>query len=310
MNAANKKQSLVSKFAERFNFGNDENLIKTLKATAFKVKDGEVTDEQMTALLIVADQYGLNPFTKELYAYPDKQNGIVPVVSVDGWSRIVNQHPDMDGLEFIYEDKWITDLPEAKACPASIECVIYRKDRAHPVRIKEFLDECYRPPFQGKGNNGQPYTLNGAWQTHTKRMLRHKALIQCARIAFGFVGIYDEDEAQRIIEGQVVNVASGELEPSAHAKTFLPKLVTKASRDGSWQGALEYVKQSFSGFDVEYLTIELNKARAAAEATLPGPAGTGDPAPATGQTSAEGKNHPLNGKGPSPLAEAKAALQQ
>jgi phage recombination protein Bet len=166
-NAANKKQSLVSKFAERFNFGNDENLIKTLKATAFKVKDGEVTDEQMTALLIVADQYGLNPFTKELYAYPDKQNGIVHVVSVDGWSRIVNQHQDMDGLEFIYEEKWITDLPEAKACPASIECVIYRKGRAHPVRIKEFLDECYRPPFQGKGNNGQPYTLNGAWQTHT-----------------------------------------------------------------------------------------------------------------------------------------------
>jgi len=31
-------------------------------------------------------------------------------------------------------------------------------------------------------------------------MLRHKALIQCARIAFGFSGIYDEDEAARIVE--------------------------------------------------------------------------------------------------------------
>ena len=30
-------------------------------------------------------------------------------------------------------------------------------------------------------------------------MLRHKAMIQCARLAFGFVGIYDEDEAQRIV---------------------------------------------------------------------------------------------------------------
>jgi hypothetical protein len=29
-------------------------------------------------------------------------------------------------------------------------------------------------------------------------MLRHKAMIQAARIAFGFAGIYDEDEAQRI----------------------------------------------------------------------------------------------------------------
>ena len=31
-------------------------------------------------------------------------------------------------------------------------------------------------------------------------MLRHKAMIQCARLAFGFVGIYDQDEAERITE--------------------------------------------------------------------------------------------------------------
>jgi hypothetical protein len=31
-----------------------------------------------------------------------------------------------------------------------------------------------------------------------KRMLRHKALIQCARVAFGFSGIFDEDEARDI----------------------------------------------------------------------------------------------------------------
>jgi hypothetical protein len=29
-------------------------------------------------------------------------------------------------------------------------------------------------------------------------MLRHKALIQCARVAFGFAGIHDPDEAERI----------------------------------------------------------------------------------------------------------------
>jgi hypothetical protein len=31
-------------------------------------------------------------------------------------------------------------------------------------------------------------------------MLRHKAMIQCARLAFSFVGIYDQDEAERIVE--------------------------------------------------------------------------------------------------------------
>jgi hypothetical protein len=37
------------------------------------------------------------------------------------------------------------------------------------------------------------------WQSHPQRMLRHKAFIQGARMAFGFSGIYDEDEARQII---------------------------------------------------------------------------------------------------------------
>jgi hypothetical protein len=87
--AAPPRASLVQKFAARYSI-EPEKLLGILKATAFKVKDGETTNEQMAALLVVADQYGLNPFTKEIFAFPDKQNGIVPVVGVDGWSRIIN----------------------------------------------------------------------------------------------------------------------------------------------------------------------------------------------------------------------------
>lgn len=163
---------LISRMAGRF--GVDQNkLVTTLKCTAFRVKDGEPTNEQMMALMVVADQYGLNPFTKEIYAFPDKQNGIVPVVGVDGWSRIINEQPNFDGLEFEQDDEKCT-------------CVIYRKDRAHPIKVTEYASECRRN--------------TGPWQTHPKRMLRHKALIQCARLAFGFAGIYDADEAEVIRE--------------------------------------------------------------------------------------------------------------
>src|SRR3546814_4773792 len=65
-----------------------------LPISAFK---GQVSDAQMTALLIVANQYALNPWTKEIYAFPDKNNGIVPVVGVDGWARIINSHQQFDG---------------------------------------------------------------------------------------------------------------------------------------------------------------------------------------------------------------------
>ena len=47
--------------------------------------------------------------------------------------------------------------------------------------------------------------VEGPWQSHPSRFLRHKATIQCARLAFGFVGIHDQDEAERIAEsGQPV----------------------------------------------------------------------------------------------------------
>lgn len=150
--------------------GDDAELLSVLKATAFK---GPATDSQLTALLVVANQYGLNPWTKEVYAFPDKNNGIVPVVGVDGWSRIINTHPQMDGMDFAQDDE-------------SCTCTIYRKDRSHPIKVTEWLAECRRPNV-------------GPWQSHPKRMLRHKAMIQCARLAFGYVGIYDQDEAERIV---------------------------------------------------------------------------------------------------------------
>lgn len=149
--------------------GEPAELIATLKATAFK---GNVSDAQMAALLMVSKQYGLNPWVKEIYAFPDRNSGIVPVVGVDGWSRIINQHPQFDGMDF---------QQDAESCT----CIIYRKDRSHPIRVTEWMEECAR-----KGV--------GPWQSHPKRMLRHKAMIQCARLAFGYTGIYDQDEAERI----------------------------------------------------------------------------------------------------------------
>lgn len=171
-----KRTNLSQRMADRFGVDPAE-MMQTLKATAFK---GNVSDAQMQALLIVADQYGLNPWTKEIYAFPDK-GGIVPVVGVDGWARIINDNPQFDGMDF---------EQDAESCT----CIIYRKDRTRPIKVTEWMSECKR--------GTQP------WQSHPKRMLRHKAMIQCARLAFGFSGIYDEDEAQRIVERDVTPAAN------------------------------------------------------------------------------------------------------
>ena len=71
----------------------------------------------------------------------------------------------------------------------AITCRMFRKDRNHPIEATEYLSECRQ------NHNDSP------WDKWPRRMLRHKALIQAARYAFGFAGIVDPDEAARFIPG-------------------------------------------------------------------------------------------------------------
>jgi phage recombination protein Bet len=168
---AQTKASALAVMAAKVNV-DPAKLHQTLKATVFK----GASDEELLALVVVANTYGLNPLLKELYAFPAKGGGIVPVVSIDGWVSMVNNHPAMDGMEF---DEHRADDGKLLA----ITCRIWRKDRSKPISITEHLSECRR--------NTDPWKMEN-------RMLRHKALMQCARYAFGFSGITDEDEAKDI----------------------------------------------------------------------------------------------------------------
>lgn len=221
--------SIVERISTRYGITDSKMFWDTLKSTVFKTKDGGApSNEEMMTLLVVAEQYGLNPFTREIYAFPDKKAGIVPVVGVDGWIRIVNSHPQFDGIEFQYSEKLVQIDEHHRPAPEWCMCIIHRKDRALPIKVQEYLDEVYRPPFTGRGRNNEEYQVNGPWQSHTKRFLRHKALIQCARVAFGFSGIHDEDEAEdiaataasggRIIDHQPADGTQAETKPAATAK--------------------------------------------------------------------------------------------
>lgn len=144
----------------------------TLRATVCK---GNVSREEFAAFLLVAKEYGLNPMTKELYAFPAKGGGIQPIVSIDGWARIINDHPMFDGMDF-------EDVREGEEIIA-ITCRMHRKDRSRSIEATEYMAECRRG--------------TDVWKTWPRRMLRHKAMIQCARYAFGFSGIVEQDEYER-----------------------------------------------------------------------------------------------------------------
>ena len=178
-----KPASVVGDLADQLRCRPDQ-LIKLLKTTVFRSCH---RDEEFQMACMVAREYKLNPILKEIYAFPS-QNGVVPIVSVDGWNRIMNSHPMYDGIEFEYTGDIERDKDgEYVGGHGTLACTarIHRKDRANPVCVTEFYEECWRD--------------TDPWNGMPRRMLRWKALIQAARVAFGFAGIYDFDEGNDIL---------------------------------------------------------------------------------------------------------------
>lgn len=172
--APQERRSILYSMATRYNM-DPTRFAQTLRAT---VVPSKCTDEEFAAFLVVAYEYQLNPLTKEIYAFPGRNGGIQPIVSIDGWVHLINSHPAMDGLAF--DDH---ETPDGRL--TAITAVISRKDREKPISVTEYMAECYRKT--------EP------WDKYPRRMLRHKALIQCARYAFGFSGIIDQDEHERMV---------------------------------------------------------------------------------------------------------------
>lgn len=137
----------------------------------------QATNAELAIVTGVCATYGLNPLVKECAAFVSGGKLSV-VVMVDGWYKLVNRRPEFDGVEF--DDKF-----DDKGNLASITCRMFIKGRERPVCVTEYMAECRDPK-------------SSVWQKWPARMLRHKAYIQCARMAFGISEVIDDDEASRI----------------------------------------------------------------------------------------------------------------
>jgi phage recombination protein Bet len=172
-----KPPSIIAAFGDRY--GMDANkVISIVQETVFRASKPEdkLSTEEVAAALIVCNQYELNPFTKEIFCFRSKGK-ILIVVSVDGWSTIINRQVALDGIEF--EEHF-----DESGKIYSVTCVMYRKDRKMPTKLTEYTHECKRDTIP--------------WGTMPIRMTRNRAFVQCARITFSISGLIDEDEAQTI----------------------------------------------------------------------------------------------------------------
>jgi phage recombination protein Bet len=171
-------------------------------------------------LLLIAERLGLDPLSNEIYALEKyasvgQKAQIIFVVGVDGWTKIINSHPAFDGMKFV------ESAPGDDELPLYFECTIFRKDRKVATSVREYMYEAH--------------TNQGAWLTHPRRMLRHKAMVQCARLCFGLSGIYDPDEASRMQETQPLTqkinrsqfLNTGQTEATSLGSKFVKTWVSK-----------------------------------------------------------------------------------
>lgn len=163
---------LVDKMAANAELKSHEywNTVKSLCGLA------DSKNEIVIAFLMMANKYHLDPMARQIYAF-ERKGKVFPIVPVDGWLKIINEHPEFDGMKF-------KDEFDDAGKIVSITCMLYRKDRKYPVIVTEYYDECFMK--------------TDPWEKWPIRMLRHKATIQAARYAFGLAGIYDPDEGDRI----------------------------------------------------------------------------------------------------------------
>jgi len=123
----------------------------------------EVPAKAILALLRSMQSLHLDPLCEEI-GFTQFEDGQWQVfITIEGCSKLLNQHPQFNGLVFNQADTLIDGVPEW------IECTIHRKDREVPTTVREYLTE-----VRGE---------NSIWQKMPRRMLRHRALQQCVRLA-------------------------------------------------------------------------------------------------------------------------------
>lgn len=125
----------------------------------------EVPAKTILALLRMMQSLHLDPLCEEIgfTQYDDGQWQVF--ITIEGCSKLINQHPQFNGLAFAQAETLVDGVPEW------IECSIYRKDRKIPTTVREYLAE-----VRGE---------NEIWKKMPRRMLRHRALQQCVRLAIG-----------------------------------------------------------------------------------------------------------------------------
>jgi hypothetical protein len=119
--------------------------------------------QTLLALLRLARTNNLDPVKEEVALALYEDTHWQAYITVEGYSKILNSHPAFDGISFT------ESLEKTNGIPIWMECTIFRKDRILPIVVREYFEE-----VRGE---------QAIWKRMPRRMLRHRVMQQCARLA-------------------------------------------------------------------------------------------------------------------------------
>ena len=155
-----------------------------------------VSQMDVFTFLVNCKQLNLNPLAKQIYGFVSKGK-VVNIISIEGFTEIANRNPNYDGVDFefgplvekeltyskndYFNGQKNTKLVTVKRNVADwIKCIIYRKDRNHPVSVTTFFDE---------SNTGTE-----PWATKPMQMLQNRAFANSVKKAFSINGYLEKEE--------------------------------------------------------------------------------------------------------------------
>ena len=137
------------------------------------------TNGQLASFLALANQYKLNPLTKEIYAFPSG-GAIQPIIGIDGWIKIAHSSGDLRGIKHEV-------ITNEQGEVIAVKCIIARDGWEFYTETVEYMSENRR--------NTQ------TWKQFPVRMLKHRATAQAIRMAFN-VNAMIEDEYEQMLSDQ------------------------------------------------------------------------------------------------------------
>ncbi|MEY2875900.1 MAG: phage recombination protein Bet [Pseudomonadota bacterium] len=148
---------------------------------AVKTMVGDVPDWVLARFMLAARSTGLSLFGGEVYPAVREDGGLDAVVSLDGWVKLVNRHPEFQGVTFAYSPDRVASSMDTHRPHEWVECAITKRGVPMPFVAREYFDEVNQ--------------RRGVWLTHPIRATRNAALVQAARYAFGLSGVGAAEES-------------------------------------------------------------------------------------------------------------------